>query len=704
MTREIALEKTRNIGIMAHIDAGKTTTTERILYYTGVTYKIGEVHDGAATMDYMVQEQERGITITSAATTSFWTPSAGPFAGQKHRVNIIDTPGHVDFTIEVERSLRVLDGAVAVFDGVAGVEPQSETVWRQADKYRVPRICFINKMDRAGANFLRGLQSIRDRLGANAVAVQLPLGQEAEHQGIIDLITMKALKFRDDSLGAQWDEIEIPAEHKAAAEEHRQKLVEACAETDDALMERFIEGDTGFTREELLGALRKGTLAFKLVPVLTGSAFKNKGVQQLLDAIVNYLPSPLDIPAVQGEDPHDPEKKLTRVAADDEKFSALAFKIINDPFVGQLTFIRVYSGTLESGTAVMNSTKGKRERIGRLLLMHANQREDIKEIQAGNICAAVGLKTVTTGDTLCTEDAPIVLERMVFPEPVISMAIEPRTKADQQKLGAALGKLTAEDPSFRAFTDEETGQTIIAGMGELHLEIKVDILKRDMKIECNVGAPQVAYRESIRDKVKAEGKYIKQSGGHGMYGHCWIELEPGAPGTGYVFENKIVGGVIPKEFIPSIEKGIRDATSRGVLAGFPVIDVKATVIDGSFHQVDSSGPAFEVAGSMAFQDGAKRAGIHLLEPVMKVEVRCPEDYMGDVIGDLNSRRGSISGMEMQGTTQVINATVPLAKMFGYATDLRSKTQGRASYTMHFHEYQAVPNAIADEIIAKYKGG
>jgi len=704
MSREIALEKTRNIGIMAHIDAGKTTTTERILYYTGVTYKIGEVHDGAATMDYMVQEQERGITITSAATTSFWTPASGHFAGQKHRVNIIDTPGHVDFTIEVERSLRVLDGAVAVFDGVAGVEPQSETVWRQADKYHVPRICFINKMDRAGANFVRSFESIKQRLGANAVAIQLPLGLEADHVGVIDLLNMKALRFLGEDLGAKWDVIDIPAEFLEEANRFRQTLVEKVAETDDALMERFLEGDTNFSADEMLAALRKASLAFKLVPVLCGSAFKNKGVQQLLDAVVNFLPSPVDVPDVVGEAVDDKEKKLTRRAADDEKFAALAFKIINDPFVGTLTFIRVYSGTLQSGTSVFNSTKGKRERVGRLLLMHANQREDIKEIHAGNICAIVGLKTATTGDTLCDADAQIMLERMEFPAPVISMAIEPKTQADAQKLGVALQKLTSEDPSFHARTDEETGQTIIAGMGELHLEIKVDLLRRDFKVECNVGAPQVAYRESIRDKVKAEGKYVKQSGGHGMYGHCWIELEPAAHGAGFVFENKIVGGVIPKEFIPSIEKGIRDALSRGVLAGFQVIDVRAAVIDGSFHQVDSSGPAFEVAGSMAFQDGAKRAGIHLLEPVMKVEVRCPEDYMGDVIGDLNSRRGSISGMEMQGATQVINAVVPLKEMFGYSTILRGKTQGRASYSMVFLEYQAVPNNIAQDIIAKSGGG
>ncbi len=704
MARDIPLDRTRNIGIMAHIDAGKTTTTERILYYTGVTHKIGEVHDGAATMDYMDQERERGITITSAATTSFWTPAQGPFKDHKHRVNIIDTPGHVDFTIEVERSLRVLDGAVAVFDGVAGVEPQSETVWRQADKYKVPRICFVNKMDRAGANFIRCLATIKDRLGANAVALMLPLGLEAEHLGIIDLIVMKAFRFHNDQLGAKWEVIEIPEEHRELANEHRERLIEAAAETDDALMARFLEGDTNFSDDEIRLAIRKGTLAFKLVPVLCGSAFKNKGVQQLLDAVVDYLPSPKDIPAVEGEDPDDSEKKLTREASDEEKFSALVFKILNDPFVGQLAFIRVYSGVLKSGTAVMNTTKGKRERIGRLLLMHANQREDIDEIRAGNICAIVGMKTVTTGDTLAVEDGPIVLERMIFPAPVISRAVEAKTKADEQKLAIALQKLTSEDPSFRAHTDPETSQTIIAGMGELHLEIKVDILRRDFKVDVNVGDPQVAYRETITDTVKSEGRYIKQTGGHGMYGHCWLEIGPAEKGQGFVFENKLVGGVIPKEFVSSIEKGVKDALTRGVIAGFPVIDVRAAVYDGSFHQVDSSGPAFEVAASIAFQDGARRAGIHLLEPVMKVEIRCPEDYMGDVIGDLNSRRGSILGMEMQGNTQVINGTVPLAKMFGYATDLRSKTQGRASYAMHFHEYQPVPANIADEIIAKSKGG
>jgi elongation factor G len=703
VAREYPLERTRNIGIMAHIDAGKTTTTERILYYSGVNYKIGEVHDGAATMDYMVQEQERGITITSAATTCFWRPKEGPYGDEQFRINIIDTPGHVDFTIEVERSLRVLDGAVAVFDGVAGVEPQSETVWRQADRYKVPRICFINKMDRAGANFERGLDSIKDRLGANAVAIQIPLGVEENHKGIVDIVKMKALVFGEDKLGAEWVEEAIPADLQEAADAARERLVEAAAEVDDALMERYLEGDTSFSENEIISALRKGTLAFKLVPVICGSAFKNKGVQQLLDAVINFLPSPLDVPPIEGTDPDDKEKKLYRNASDDEPFSALAFKIINDPYVGQLTFFRVYSGVLQAGTGVLNATKDKRERIGRILRMHADKREEIKEIQAGNIAAAVGLRTATTGDTLCDEKHPIILERMEFPDPVISVAIEPKTKADQTKLGEVLQKLVTEDPSLRAHTDEETGQTILSGMGELHLEIKVDILKREFKVECNVGKPEVAYRESILHKVEAEGRYIKQTGGHGMYGHVWIELSPAEKGAGYVFENGIVGGVVPKEFIPSVEKGIREAMNRGVLAGYPVIDVKARIFDGSFHQVDSSGPAFEVAASMAFQDGAKRAGLHLLEPLMSVEVVTPEDFMGDVIGDLNARRGSISGMDRRGNMQVITAEVPLATMFGYATDVRSKTQGRATYTMHFKEYRQVPNNIAEEIVAKVKG-
>jgi elongation factor G len=697
------LEKYRNIGIMAHIDAGKTTTTERILYYTGVNYKIGEVHDGAATMDYMVQEQERGITITSAATTAFWTTQVGPFAGQEHRVNIIDTPGHVDFTIEVERSLRVLDGAVAVFDGVSGVEPQSETVWRQADRYRVPRMCFINKMDRAGANFWRSVESIRERLGANPVPVQIPLGSEETFKGVIDLVKMKAIVFADDSLGAKFEEGAIPAEFKEEAQKARDKMIESAAEVDEALMDRFLSGDTSFSESEILTALRKGTLSHKLVTVVCGSAFKNKGVQQLLDNVINVMPSPIDIPPVQGEDPEKPEKKLERKADRAAPFAALAFKIINDPFVGQLTFLRVYSGKLESGTAALNSTKGKRERIGRLLQMHANKRDEIKVAEAGDIAAAVGLKTATTGDTLCDEKHPIVLERMVFPEPVISIAIEPRTATDQMKLAESLQKLAVEDPSFRVKTDEETGQTIISGMGELHLEIIVDRLRREFKVECNVGKPEVAYRESISTKVKSEGKYIKQSGGHGMYGHVWLEIEPSGPGVGFAFKNEIVGGVIPKEFIPSIEKGAKDALGRGILAGYPVIDVLVRLIDGSYHDVDSSGPAFEVATSMGTQDGVKRAGLHLLEPVMAVEVVCPEANMGDVIGDLNSRRGHINGMNPRGNMQVVTAEVPLATMFGYSTDLRSKTQGRATYTMQFAKYEAVPKNIEEQIIAKVRG-
>jgi len=704
MARKYALEKTRNIGIMAHIDAGKTTTTERILYYTGVNYKIGEVHDGAATMDYMEQEQERGITITSAATTCFWKPEAGPYAGEQFRINIIDTPGHVDFTIEVERSLRVLDGAVAVFDGKEGVEPQSETVWRQADRYGVPRICFINKMDKAGADFATAFQSIKDRLGAPAVAVQLPLGQEAELQGVIDLVTMKAHRFKADTLGAEWEVEDIPQEFLADADAARAILLEAVAEVDDALMERYLEGDTDFTPEQILRALRKGCLEQSIVPVLTGSAFKNKGVQQLLDSVVNFLPSPLEVAAIEGVDPADPSKKLVRKASDDEPFSALAFKIINDPFVGQLTFFRVYSGTLEAGRGVLNSTKGKKERIGRILQMHANNREELKEIRAGNIAAAVGLKSATTGDTLCDEKAPVILERMEFPEPVISVAIEPRTKADQDKLGVGLGKLAAEDPSFRAHTDEESGQTIISGMGELHLEIIVDRLKREFSVDSNVGAPQVAYRETITKPVESEGRYVKQSGGRGMFGHVWVKLEPLESGEGYEFENKIVGGVVPREFIPSVDKGIKDAMTRGVMAGYPVIGVKATLFDGSYHDVDSSPAAFEVAGSLAFQDGAKRAGIQMLEPVMDVEVRVPEDYMGEVIGDLNSRRGHVGGMDSVGGLQVIRSLVPLANMFGYVNDLRSKTQGRAVYTMQFKEYQPVPTSIAEEIVAKAKGG
>ncbi|HVJ14379.1 MAG TPA: elongation factor G [Polyangiaceae bacterium] len=702
MPREFPLERTRNIGIMAHIDAGKTTCTERILYYTGITHKIGEVHEGAATMDWMEQEQERGITITSAATNCFWTTGFGPNEGKKHRINIIDTPGHVDFTIEVERSLRVLDGAVAVFDGGNGVEPQSETVWRQADKYSVPRIAFVNKMDKVGADFQMNLDSMRDRLGVNPVPVQWPVGQEDQHKGVVDLVRMEAAVFDDDSLGAKYSWGPIPDELKAKCVELREALIEACADVDDGIMEKFLAGrsaDVG--NDEIYAAVRKATVKFAFVPVLCGSAFKNKGVQMLLDAVVNFLPSPLDIPPVEGSAPDDESKKLTRKADEDEPFAALAFKIANDPFVGNLTFFRVYSGQLTSGTSVMNPTRGKRERIGRILRMHANKREELKECYAGNIYAAVGLRDTRTGDTLCDEKNPIVLVRMTFPEPVISIAIEPRTQADLDKLGISLQKLAQEDPSFRTFTNEETAQTIIAGMGELHLEIIVDRLKREFKVEANVGKPEVAYREAISKSVQAEGKFVRQSGGHGQYGHVKIEVGPAERGAGFIFDNDIVGGIIPKEFIPSIEKGIREALNRGVLAGYPMVDVKVRLFDGSYHEVDSSGPAFEVAGSMAFQDGAKRAGLHLLEPVMAVEVVTPDTNMGDVIGDLNSRRGKIQGMAQRGkNTQVITAEVPLATMFGYATDLRSKTQGRATYSMQFAHYEPVPSSVQEEVVAK----
>ena len=708
MARDFPLERTRNIGIMAHIDAGKTTVTERVLYYTGVNYKIGEVHEGAATMDYMIQEQERGITITSAATTCTWEPAHGPHQGVRHKINIIDTPGHVDFTIEVERSLRVLDGAVAVFDGGNGVEPQSETVWRQADRYRVPRIAFINKMDKVGANFQMNVDSIRDKLGANAIAIQWPVGEEDKHKGIVDLITMRAAIFDDESKGQKFEWSAIPADLREICEKKRELLIEACADCDDVVMEHFLAGHVDkITEADLKRAIRKGTIASnKLVAVLCGSAFKNKGVQMLLDAVVEYLPSPLDIPPTKGLDPDKPNSTETieRKPEDAAPFSALAFKIINDPH-GNLTFFRVYSGKLESGTMVLNSTRGKRERIGRILQMHANKREELKEAWAGNIYAAVGLRDTRTGDTLCNEDKPVILEKMVFPEPVISVAIEPKTKVDLEKLGGALQKLAYEDPSFRAFTAEETGQTIIAGMGELHLEIIVDRLRREFKVECNVGRPEVAYRESILKRVEnIDMKYAKQSGGRGQFGHVRIHLEPAERGAGFVFENDVVGGVIPKEFIPAVEKGVRDAMERGVLAGYPVIDCKVTLYDGSYHEVDSSTSAFEVAGSMAFQDGAKRAGLHLLEPIMKVEVVVPELYMGDVIGDLNSRRGKILGMAQRANTQVIDSEVPLAMMFGYSTDLRSKTQGRATYSMHFSHYQQVPAQTQEEIVAKQKGG
>jgi len=706
MPREFPLERTRNIGIMAHIDAGKTTVTERVLFYTGISHKIGEVHEGTATMDWMEQEQERGITITSAATNCFWTPSYGPLEGKQHRINIIDTPGHVDFTIEVERSLRVLDGAVAVFDGGNGVEPQSETVWRQADRYHVPRIAFVNKLDKLGADFQMNLDSMRDRLGVVPVPLQWPVGVEDQHKGVVDLVRMEAAIFDSDSLGAKYTWQPIPDDLKDKAQELREQLIEHCADVDDALMEKFLEGALDkITNEEIYAAIRKATLAFKWVPVVCGSAFKNKGVQLLLDAVVNYLPSPLDIPPVKGTRPDDPTKEETRPASDDAPFAALAFKIANDPFVGNLTFFRVYSGQLKSGTAVLNAARGKRERIGRILRMHANKREELKECYAGNIYAAVGLRDTRTGDTLCDEKAPIILERMTFPDPVISIAIEPKTQADLDKLGLSLQKLAYEDPSFRTYTNEETGQTIIAGMGELHLEIIVDRLKREFKVEANVGKPEVAYREAIRKRVEnVEAKFVRQTGGHGQYGHVKINVEPNERGGGFVFENKIVGGIIPKEFIPSVEKGIKDAMERGVLAGYPMTDVRVELFDGSFHEVDSSGPAFEIAGSMAFQDAAKKAGLVLLEPVMAVEVVTPEANMGDVIGDLNSRRGKIQGMTQRGNnTQVVTAEVPLATMFGYATDLRSKTQGRATYTMQFSHYEPVPSSVQEEIVAKVRG-
>jgi elongation factor G len=677
---------------MAHIDAGKTTTTERILYYTGVSHKIGEVHDGAATMDWMEQEQERGITITSAATTCHW---------RENRINIIDTPGHVDFTIEVERSLRVLDGAVAVFCSVGGVEPQSETVWRQADKYGVPRLAFINKMDRVGADFFRGVSMIKDRLKANPVPIQLPVGKEETFKGVIDLVEMKAIIWDEESLGATFQETEIPAADLELAEEYRAKMIEELSSHDDELMEKYIGGEE-LTNDEIKAAIRKSTIAIQIIPVICGSAFKNKGVQNLLDAVIDYMPAPTDIPPIKGIDT-DTEAEIERKASDEEPFSALAFKIMTDPFVGQLCFFRVYSGVLNSGSYVYNSTKGKRERIGRILKMHANKREEIKEVYAGDIAAAVGLKYTTTGDTLCVEDKPVILESIEFPEPVISIAIEPKTKADQEKLGLSLQKLAQEDPSFRVKTDEETGQTIISGMGELHLEIIVDRLMREFKVDANVGKPQVAYRETITKKVKAEGKFVRQSGGRGQYGHVWLELEPQEPGKGYEFVDAIKGGVVPREYISSVDKGIQEAMDTGVLAGYPVVDFKVSLVDGSYHEVDSSEMAFKIAGSMGFKEGCSKAGPVLLEPVMAVEVVVPDDYMGDVIGDLNSRRGRIMGMESRGGAQVVNSMVPLAQMFGYSTDLRSATQGRATYSMTFDHYEQVPKSVAEEIVAKVKG-
>jgi elongation factor G len=677
---------------MAHIDAGKTTTTERILFYTGVSHKMGEVHDGAATMDWMEQERERGITITSAATTCYW---------KDYRINIIDTPGHVDFTIEVERSLRVLDGAVTVFDSVQGVEPQSETVWRQADKYHVPRIAFMNKMDRIGADFFASVQSMVDRLGATPVPIQLPIGREGDFRGCVDLITMKAYVYDDDSLGAKYKVEEIPANMVELSREYREKMLEAVAEFDEQVLEKYLNGEP-LTEGEVKKAIRAGGISMKVTPVLCGASFKNKGVQQLLDGVLDFLPSPLDIPPVTGVDPST-EKELLRQASDSEPFSALAFKIMTDPFAGQLTYFRVYSGTLKTGTTVYNITKNTKERIGRLLKMHANKREDIDEVYAGDIAAAVGLKGATTGDTLCDEKNPILLEVMKFPEPVISMAIEPKTKQDQEKLGFSLQKLAQEDPSFRVRTDEETAQTIIAGMGELHLEIIVDRLMREFKVEANVGKPEVAYRETIRRRAEAEGKYIKQTGGRGQYGHVVLIVEPSEPGKGFEFVNKVVGGTIPREYIPAIEKGVRERMETGVLAGYPMRDVRVTVIDGSYHDVDSNEMAFKIAASMGFQDGCRRADPALLEPIMKVEVLVPQEYMGDVIGNLNGRRGKIQGMKVRAGSQAIDATVPLSEMFGYATDLRSRTQGRATYSMEFDRYEQVPKQIAEQIIAKNQG-
>jgi elongation factor G len=677
---------------MAHIDAGKTTTTERILYYTGVSHKIGEVHDGAATMDWMEQEQERGITITSAATTCFWAD---------HRINIIDTPGHVDFTIEVERSLRVLDGAVAVFCSVGGVEPQSETVWRQADKYGVPRIAFINKMDRIGADFDRGLKMMRDRLGANPVPVQLPIGKEEKFRGVIDLVRMKAILWDDESLGARYEVADIPADLLDEATAAREAMIEEISSVDDVLMEKYLGGEE-LSEAEIKAGIRKATSTLQINPVLCGSAFKNKGVQTLLDAVVDYMPAPTDVPPIKGINP-DSGEELTRPADDKGPFAALAFKIMTDPFVGQLTFFRVYSGIAESGAHIYNATKGKKERFGRLLKMHANKREEIKEVYAGDIAAAVGLKFTSTGDTLCEEKNVCLLEAMEFPEPVIHIAIEPKTKADQEKMGTALQKLIQEDPSLRVRTDEETGQIIISGMGELHLEIIVDRMKREFKVEANVGAPQVAYRETITKKVEVQGKFVRQSGGRGQYGDCWLRIEPLEPGSGFEFVDEIKGGVIPKEYIPAVGKGAEEAAEKGVIAGFPIVDVRVSCFDGSYHDVDSSEMAFKIAGSIGFKEGAAKAAPVLLEPIMAVEVVCPEEYMGDVMGDLSSRRGRVTGMEGRGTAQVISAHVPLANMFGYSTDLRSATQGRATYTMVFAHYEQVPKVLADEIVAKTKG-
>jgi len=698
MSRETPLDRYRNIGIMAHIDAGKTTTSERVLFYTGLSHKIGEVHDGAATMDWMEQEQERGITITSAATTCFWKGMDKSF--DEHRINIIDTPGHVDFTIEVERSLKVLDGACAVFCAVGGVEPQSETVWRQAAKYNVPRMVFVNKMDRSGANFLRVVEQIKDRLGSNAVAIQIPIGAEEDFKGVVDLVKMKSIYWNEEDMGTTFEEKDIPEELVEICNKYREEMVEAAAEANEELMDKYLnEGDLSV--DEIYKGLRIRTLSNEIVCALCGSAFKNKGVQAMLDGVIRLLPSPLDIPAIKGID--DNEEEVTIKASDDEGFSALAFKIATDPFVGTLTFFRVYSGVLAAGSAIINSTKGKKERVGRILQMHSNSREEIKEVRAGDIAAAVGLKDVTTGDTLCDPTKLVTLERMEFPEPVIAVAVEPKTKADQEKMGIALQKLAQEDPSFRVKTDEESGQTIISGMGELHLEIIVDRMKREFSVEANVGAPQVAYRECIRKSVEQESKFVRQSGGRGQYGHVYLRIEPHEAGTGYEFVNEIVGGAIPREYIPAVDKGIQEQMLNGVIAGYPVEDVKVTLYDGSFHDVDSNEMAFKIAGSMGFKDGAKKADPALLEPVMKVEVVTPEDYMGDVVGDLNRRRGIIGAMEDSPAGKVIRGEIPLKEMFGYATDLRSATQGRATYSMEFSKYMEAPRNIADEIINKHSG-
>ncbi|MED3561240.1 elongation factor G [Bacillus xiapuensis] len=692
MAREFSLENTRNIGIMAHIDAGKTTTTERVLYYTGKIHKIGETHEGASQMDWMEQEQERGITITSAATTAQW---------KGHRVNIIDTPGHVDFTVEVERSLRVLDGAVAVLDAQSGVEPQTETVWRQATTYGVPRVVFVNKMDKIGADFLYSLGTLHDRLQANAHAIQLPIGAEDQFEAIIDLVEMNAVFYGND-LGTDIEVREIPEEHRGLAEEYREKLVEAVAELDEELMEKYLSGEE-ITKEELKAGIRKGTVNVEFYPVICGSAFKNKGVQLMLDAVIDYLPSPLDVPSIKGHAVDDPDETLERHSSDEEPFSALAFKVMTDPYVGKLTFFRVYSGTLESGSYVQNSTKGKRERIGRILQMHANSRQEISKVYAGDIAAAVGLKDTTTGDTLCDDKNLVILESMQFPEPVIQLSVEPKSKADQDKMTTALQKLQEEDPTFRAHTDQETGQVIIAGMGELHLDIIVDRMRREFKVEANVGAPQVAYRETFRASAQVEGKFARQSGGRGQYGHVWIEFSPNEEGKGFEFENGIVGGVVPREYIPAVQAGLEDALDRGVLAGYPLVDIKARLFDGSYHDVDSSEMAFKIAASMALKNAASKCSPVILEPMMRVEVVIPEEYLGDIMGQITARRGRVEGMEARGNAQVVRAMVPLSEMFGYATALRSSTQGRGVFSMHFDHYEEVPKSVSEEIIKKNKG-